>query len=219
MPDCHSQSSRDLRKQKIAPRTRSSKSTTGAYYNEEGQLNHDNAIPDQLPPYENISPDRFAIALEETLCCDYFDSAQKHPNQISCQSSTEGAIFILPGDFVLFPSHWGSTSDLDSSVASCFTNDWSYSTPCTDSTPHDLYDGRSPLSGKMPEDLMSEICPQKNPHDEFEPTKIAAEWLCNVVDLSIDRMHLDDTTPREGPTLATVDEEGNIEDCIEVAET
>jgi hypothetical protein len=171
---------------------------------EAGQFNHINEAEDELPPYESVSADKLVINLEDMRVCSCYSMTQTSSNHILCQPVTRCPTFAIHNDFVLFPSQSECPSDEGSSIVSCFTDDLSTGTRCTEN----LYNlSSSDVSTSSAEVFKTSVLKSKlcDDHQHLtRSTKKVADWLCNV-EPEVAHAHHEGMLLQEGTVLTNLD--------------
>lgn len=159
-----------------------SKPKASAYVDQDegSQLDELYEMQEELPPYDSVSAERFVMDLNEGHCCNCSDPIQWFSDQRPGSSTKQCPTPDAYDDFILFPSSSSCCSKQDSSVVSCFTDDLSHSTECTDTlSAHPSMDPSAP----SPQSLMRltlQGCCQDWGQDQDRSFANIASWLCDV---------------------------------------
>lgn len=182
------------------------KSSTNFNQYEQGQLHQVCEMQEELPPYDSVSAERFVMNLDDVREYSCYDFIQWVPNQRSGPSIIQCPTSATYDDFLHFPSHSGCSFEQGSSVVSCFTDDLSHSTQCTETLSDDPLEDLSIPSPRALKNSMLQGCCQENHQFATRSTSNVTDWLCNVVcTLS------DDTFLQEGPPLEDIDEQKDVD--------
>lgn len=175
----------------------------------------DNEDEEELPPYESVSAETFVMYLDEIQDCDclrgWSCSKLMQPccKQRSCGSITGCSTFTTYDDFILFPSRVEISSKSDSSVVSCFTEDLSRSTLCTEITSDDSSGDVLPSSAQVSRTSMPKCIYSESHQVKTRSASKVAEWL-RTADLDVGCTHPEHTFVQEGPTLTNTDEQIDV---------
>ncbi len=153
------------------------KASAFANQEEGGQLDEMCEMQEELPPYDSVSAERFVMDLNDGHGCNWSDMMQWLSDQGSGSSDRQCPTLGAYDDFILFPSSSSCSSEQDSSVVSCFTDDLSHSAQCTDTLSTHPWMDPSALSSLS---LMKRGCCQDSGQDQNSSFVNVATWLCDV---------------------------------------
>lgn len=163
----------------IGPLHYKPKASTNVGQDEGGQLDELCEMQEELPPYDSVSAERFVMDLNDIHDSRCPDMMRWLSNQRSYPSITECPTLGTYDDFILFPSSSSCSSEQDSSVASCFTDDLSCSTECTDTLSANPLMGSSLPSSQILRKLPLQGCCQDLGQDRNMSFANIENWLCD----------------------------------------
>ncbi len=179
-----------------------------------GQLNHLGEVQEELPPYESLSTKTFVIKPEHRRNCRCSSFIHPSSDWTPCRCSTGSPAFATHDGFLLFPSQLGFSSEPTSSVVSCFTDDLSHSTHCTETSSYGFStDLPMPSPQRFKNPIRKGFCQEIHqvgtaPHSNVE------DWLYQV-DLDVGLTNLEGTCLQERPILTNADEQKHVENLVE----
>ncbi|KAF7503745.1 hypothetical protein GJ744_003328 [Endocarpon pusillum] len=163
----------------IGPLHNKPKASTYVDQDEGGQVDELCEMQEDLPPYDSVSAERFVMDLSDIHNCRCSDMIRWLSNQRSWPSTKDCPTLGTYDDFIHFPSSSSCSSKQDSSVASCFTDDLSCSTECTDTL--SANPSMDPLlpSSQMLRKLPLQCCCQDLGQDRNMSFASIVNWLCD----------------------------------------
>ncbi len=160
-----------------------SKPKASAYANQEegGRLDEICEIQEELPPYDSVSAERLVESPNDCHGCSWSDMIQWFPDQSSGSSDDQFPTLDAYDDFILFPSLSSRSFKQGSSVVSCFTDDLSRSTECTDTLSADPWmDLWMDPSAPSLQCSMKQGCRVDRGQAQNSSFVNIAKWLCDI---------------------------------------
>lgn len=160
---------------------------------EELPLYHAVDVEAELPPYESVSAETFLVNLEPTSECTRCKMTHLCFEHGLCRSMAQCSTFAPNNDFILFPLDDEGSSEPESSIISCFSDDLS----CTGSTVTSSCHSSSRsfmASQQVSKDLSQEPRHHDSSQAEDEPNSLVTEWLSKI-NRAIDCAYPDDRSP------------------------
>ena len=163
----------------IGPLHNKPKASTHVDQDEGGQLDELCEMQEELPPYDSLSAERFVMDLNDIHDCHCSHMIRWLSNKRSCPSIKECPTLGTYDDFILFPSSSSCSSEQDSSVVSCFTDDLSYTTAYTDTL-----SVNPSVDPSLPSQILRKLrfqgCCQDLSQDRNMSFANIVNWLCDV---------------------------------------
>ena len=174
-----------------------SKSSTDVIDDERGQMHQVLDVQEELPPYDNVSAERFIMKLDDDRESS-FNWMQWLGSQRSCACIMQCPTGATFDDFILISSQSGCSSEQASSIVSCFTDDLTLSTNLTETL------GAEPSNESTPQTLKNSMLQgwcQDNHQSASGANSDITDWLYNL-----DCAQSEDILPPPGMPLAPTDE-------------
>jgi hypothetical protein len=181
------------------------KSSTNVIDYEGDQMHQILEEHEELPPYDNVSAERFIMKLDDDQESS-FNWMQWLGSQRSCARIMQCATGVAFDDFILMSSQSGCFSEQASSIVSCFTDDLSHSTNLTETVDADSLDEPTPQALM---NSMLQRCCHNNHQSATRSTSDISDWLCKL-----DCTQTEDTLPPQGTPLAPTTEHEDVESDI-----